>query len=242
MKSHLYNSKFGKVLWFVKRFGIKELFLKPIRETFSYVFLPFLPYKNRFHFKGNDLPYAYFPQHTTWTSERCLELAIADFYTGGVSHTKTLEVGNVMNHYCLNSHTVLDKYEKYPGVINQDVLDLTPERKYELIFSISSFEHIGFDDEADGTSSAQKILRAIAVCRRCLEPGGKLVLTLPIGYNPELDWLISQNSLGEKASYFFYRCEKYKWVGCWREEAMIHSYNSKYPYANAIMVAEFAST
>jgi len=39
MRSHLYNSRLGKVAWFVQRFGFSELFLKPCRVIFAPVLL-----------------------------------------------------------------------------------------------------------------------------------------------------------------------------------------------------------
>ena len=71
------------------------------------------------------------------------------FYFGNNKNTSwknIFEVGSVLSHYFPINHDVLDKYEKGHGVINQDVVDFKPHNKYDLIVSISTLEHVGFDD------------------------------------------------------------------------------------------------
>lgn len=58
-----------------------------------------------------------------------------------------LEVGNVLSHYFPIHHDIVDKYEVCPGVINQDIADFLPQEKYDLILSISTVEHVGWDEQ-----------------------------------------------------------------------------------------------
>ena len=55
MGSHLYNSRLGKVAWFVRRFGAAELFLKPLRCAFAPLIIPRL-LKPEFEFEDKSLP------------------------------------------------------------------------------------------------------------------------------------------------------------------------------------------
>ena len=46
-------------------------------------------------------------------------------------------------------HDVLDKYEKGNNVINDDVVSFSTEVKYDLIVSVSTLEHVGWDENLD---------------------------------------------------------------------------------------------
>ncbi|HUS34794.1 MAG TPA: hypothetical protein VM680_05540 [Verrucomicrobiae bacterium] len=239
MKKHLYNSKLSKVKWFVDRFGWKEVALKPLRNIFAPVIIPTLP-KRTFGYKGEDLPYVYHRYNMTWASERCVEVPIGRWWASRFDTRAVLEVGNVLSHYGPVQHQILDKFEKGAGVMNEDIVTFRPSNKYELIFSISTFEHIGFDDEAEG-SSATKILEAIEACRSLLALSGVLVITIPINYNPELDALIAENRLPSTDRAFLFRRGYTDWVETDQASALKARYKAPFPYANAIMVAEFAS-
>jgi len=236
-KTHLYNSKLGKVRWFIARFGAREVALKPLRVVFAPLIMSRLRPK-KFKFKGTELDLFYHRYNMTWASERCVEVPIARDYLRRVEAGNTLEVGNVLSHYGPVGHAVIDKFEKAPGVINEDITTFRPQKEYELIISISTFEHIGFDDEAEG-KSAEKILAAIAVCRSLLSDTGLLVITVPIGYNPELNQLIESGRLGARTETFLKKVNGQEWRECSKAEALQCRYKEPFPYANAIQVAEF---
>jgi len=94
----------------------------------------------------------------------------------------------------------LDKYEKGKGVINEDVVDFTPSRKYDLIISISTLEHVGWDETP---KEPEKAAKAIENLKRCLNPGGKIVFTVPVGQNPCLDNLIKARKISTDQFYYF---------------------------------------
>jgi hypothetical protein len=237
MKRHLYNSGFGKVKWFIDRFGTRELFLKPARVVFAPLIISLLPQKT-FHFEGQELPYFYHRYNMTWACERCVEVPIGRYYARQSPEANILEVGNVLSHYGPVTHDVLDKFERGPGVINEDIVTFAPTKKYDLVLSLSTFEHIGFDDEAS-EPSGQKILVAITACRNFLSAAGKLLITVPIGYNPDLDHLIRSGQLGCEREVYLKRVEKRQWKTVPKTEAILCRYKDPFPYANAILVAEF---
>ena len=237
VKKHLYNAKLSKVEWFVKRFGWKEVILKPLRTIFAPVIISTLR-AGEFKYRGQSLSYFYHRYNMTWASERCVEVPIGRWWVGQFAPDHVLEVGNVLSHYAPVKHHVLDKFEKAPGVINEDILTYKPAAKFALILSISTFEHIGFDDEAEG-SSAEKILAAIEACRSLLAPDGKLVITIPINYNPELDELIASNRVPSSSRTFLHRTGYTEWKETDQATALRARYTRPFPYANAIMVAEF---
>jgi hypothetical protein len=238
VSTHLYNSTIGKAFWFVKRFGLSELFLKPLRLTFAPWILPRLA-PAAFQFRGREFGCHYARYNMTWAGERMVEIPIARQFLADAGSGPILEVGNVLSHYGPVPHEILDKFEKGEGVINADIIDFHPSQKYRLILSISTFEHIGFDDESQHGSGA-KILAATQHCQSLLAPDGRLVLTVPVGYNPDLDRLIQSNTWQARQVTFLWRREGRHWVECDWDTAIAHPYKSHFPYANAIAIAEFA--
>ncbi|MBM3840682.1 MAG: hypothetical protein FJ398_22515 [Verrucomicrobia bacterium] len=239
MSQHLYNSKLSKFVWFANRFGVAEMLRKPMRLLLAPVIIPFLARK-KFSFQSSELEYFYHRYNMTWACERCLEVPVGRFYLEQFRKGRVLEVGNVLSHYGPVRHDVLDKFEKGEGVINQDIVDFKPDQPYDLMLSLSTFEHIGFDDEAS-TPSDQKIRAALAACRTILAAEGKLVITAPIGYNPFLDRLICEQTLGASREFYFVRTEFLAWQPAERTEACQRQYRRPFPYANALLVAEFAA-
>jgi len=237
MKKHLYNSRLGKVRWFVDRFGASELFLKPLRVVMGPVIIPLVP-RAGFVFQGQNLDLFYHKYNMTWVSERGLEVPIARSFVEKCPPESVLEVGNVLSHYGPVRHDILDKFERGPGVINEDIVSFRPKKSYGLIISISTFEHIGFDDDAEGTS-ASKIQEAVAACRSMLANDGKLLATIPVGYNPELDELLRANALPTIRETYLKRIERRDWQERPKAEALQCRYKSPFPYANAVGVLEF---
>jgi len=237
LKKHLYNTTFGKVPWFVRRFGAGEVVMKPLRLVFAPVVIPLLPRRN-FEFDGQRLEQFYHRYNMTWASERMVEVPIAKSYLDRFAVKPILEVGNVMSHYFPARHDIVDKFEQAPGIINQDILEYRPGKAYDLVFSVSTFEHIGFDDEAQ-ESSGKKILEAIAACRKLLAPDGLFLLTVPIGYNPDLDDLIRTGDLKAAREIYLRRPGRRRWEPTSKAEALKCRFKTPYPYANGLLIAEF---
>ena len=236
MSAHLYSGFTGKVRWFAKRFGWSEIFLLPLRKLASPIVRPFLC-PREFEYRGEKLQCVYENYNVTWSNERCTEIPIARWHLTQTDGP-VLEVGNVLGHYGPHSHTVIDKYETAPNVINADITDWQTDQRFALIISISTFEHIGFDDEAEGNSS-EKIQAAIAACRALLAPDGRLVITVPLGYNPALDELIANETLGANEARFLLRHGRHDWREVLRDKAIGTKYGEPFPYANGLWIAEF---
>ena len=143
-----------------------------------------------FQYRGNPLVQEFHAHNATWSNERALELAIAKFELSSAGNASTLEIGSVLTHYGIGTlfpRTIVDKYEPSNGVINQDIFDLVPDSKFDLAFSLSTFEHIGID-EHDAEYEPERALAAVDhVLSNVLTKGGRLILTVPVGYNSALD-------------------------------------------------------
>jgi SAM-dependent methyltransferase len=234
---HIYSGYVGKAICFGKRFGLKELFLSTLRLIFADRIIAKLP-RRSFQWDGVTIDYFYHRYNTTWANERAVEVPIAKRYLEGIEPANLLEVGNVMAHYGVLGHAIVDKYEPAAGIINEDIIDYAPGRKFELILSVSTFEHIGFDDDTSDRSG-EKILKAIGRCRTLLGPKGRLVITVPLGYNPDLDLLVKSKKLGCARDRYLYRTGFTEWKECDQATALDHPYMSAFPYANSLLFAEF---
>jgi hypothetical protein len=146
-----------------------------------------------FTFNGSRYRYFYHRYNSTCETERSVEIPIALSFLRGLLPTTTLEIGNVLNHYTPSQHTVVDKYEVGNGVINVDVCDFEPIYKYAAIVSISTIEHVGWDEEPFDSGKA---LYAINRLRRMLRPNGSMLVSFPTGHHIGLDRAIRDGSLG----------------------------------------------
>jgi SAM-dependent methyltransferase len=148
---------------------------------------------------------------------------------------RILEVGNCLAHFHAHDHDVLDKYERAPGVRNEDVVDFRPEAPYDLVLSVSTLEHVGWDEEP---REPGKVRRAIEHLRGFLAPGGTLWFTVPLGYNPEVDRLVRERDLPLTDLRFLRRTSgaTNRWREVGYEAARDAEYGRPYRAANAVAV------
>jgi SAM-dependent methyltransferase len=137
-----------------------------------------------FELDGQRYRYLYSRHKFTWLTERAVEVPVAQALVDEHAPDRVLEIGNVLSHYRLQQHVVVDKYEQAPGVLNRDVLDLGGLGQFDLIVAVSTLEHVGWDESPREPEKAQ---RAVDVLRSLLAPGGLLAITVPVGYNPAFD-------------------------------------------------------
>ena len=137
---------------------------------------------------------------TPWRGERECELPLAKIFLDSATPDKIMEVGNVLNHYYNVNHLVVDKFEQGNNVINEDIVGFRIPRKFNLIISISTIEHIGKDEDS---KNPLKFLKAIEVCKNLLEDNGQFIFTFSWNYNAHLEERVRLNKLaGFTYSYF----------------------------------------
>jgi hypothetical protein len=235
-QKHIYNSAANMWISFIRRVGIWEFIMMLGRHFGANSIIPKLKPK-KFTFDGQTLDYFYAKYNITWVTERVLEVPIGFHLLHKAGPAQTLEVGNVLSHYSRPEHTILDKFERGEKIINQDIVEFKPGRTFDLILSISTFEHIGYED--DGDPDAEKIRAAIIACQKLLSPTGKLVITVPFGYNPYLDRYLAEDRIKPNRVWFYEKINNLDWKETAKESALTRKYAKPYSYANAIMVAEF---
>jgi SAM-dependent methyltransferase len=134
-------------------------------------------------------------------SERTIEIPIALRFAERFLGSRVLEVGNVLGYYARwpEHWEIIDRYEVMAGVRNEDIVTVEPIPKFAAVISVSTLEHVGWDEPDPDPS---RFLRAVGNCCRFLRPGGSALITLPLRYNPAVDaWVKSGASEGFELGY-----------------------------------------
>jgi len=218
---------------------------KLLKNYWTTVFIPsYLRYnyyrlfdKSRtFIFEGQNLNYFNHRYNTTWNNERVIEIPIICNMMKKNLDDDFLEIGNVLPHYFHIDHDVVDKYEKADGVINEDVVDFQTSKYYKLIVSISTLEHVGWDEKP---RDPEKIFEAFDNLKKHLAPGGKFVVTIPLGHNSALDNYLETGRIEFTESYYLKRISRSnKWIqiksGFYNVKC-----NSSYPGAQVLFIGVY---
>ncbi len=145
-----------------------------------------------------------------------------------------LEVGNVLSWYQPVHHDVLDKYEEANGVIKQAIVDYDPGHQYDVIVAISTLEHVGWDETPRDVGKAP---RALEHLKELLAPGGKLLVRVPVGYNPGIDAAMSDGTLQFTSRCLMKRFGRTHWREApWDEVQGAKFHGSRYRGASAVMI------
>ncbi|MBI5676141.1 MAG: hypothetical protein HZC48_10015 [Nitrospirae bacterium] len=172
--------------------ALVHLTIRVIVNCILYPYYSIFKSSKTFIFQKQTHHYFYHWYNTSWANERAVEVPIIMEIINKNSNKKILEVGNVLSHYFYFNHDILDKYEKSKDVINQDIINFQPSEEYELIVSISTLEHVGFDEKP---KDPEKIIYAVENLKKILAPHGKIIITLPLGYNYEMDRLLRDGKI-----------------------------------------------
>ena len=179
--------------------------------------------------------YHYFDTVKTWHGERAVEIPIVMEMVRKYQGKNILEIGNVLSHHVRFEHDILDKYEIAKGIINEDVVDFRPNKRYDLIVSISTLEHVGWDEKPRDN---MKIPRAIENMKALITSrGGMIIITLPLGYNSALDKLLKDGIIRFSKQYHLVRISKgNEWKESSWEDVQVAKYNTPLPFANGLII------
>lgn len=140
-----------------------------------------------FVFQGHQYPYF------SSGSDRTMEVPIAmeAVRRHSAKGNKILEVGRVLPRYYKFKETVVDKFE---GPIKEDILAWKPPHDFNLIISISTVEHIWWDELKQYKKFGGTIPRTPGAATKAihrmytfLARGGEMLCTWPMAHNPPLD-------------------------------------------------------
>jgi hypothetical protein len=186
-----------------------------------------------FQVENKRYSYLFHPHTATWRNERCVEIPLAAEVLNAWRGKRILEVGNVLQHFMPIGHDVLDKYEHGEGVINEDVVEFTPAAPYDLILSISTLEHVGWDEIE---LEPEKVRAALTRLIESLAPGGRLWLTVPRGYHRYLDRYVDEGTLPFTHLVFLRRTSRRDWHQVRHEDVKSVPYGVGFEGAVAVMI------
>ena len=216
---------------------IKDAFFDNLGYCFSKLF-----FKNTFIFRGKALRYLVRRHNHTWKCERAIEVPVALAFCEEYKNKNVLEIGNVLTHYFVpkgfENYVIVDKFEQAKGIINKDIIDFKSKIKFDFIFSVSTFEHIGFDEQ-EGTKtkySPKKIGLAINKVKKMLGKDGIALITLPIDYNPWLDCMLLNENIKFDELWCYKHVSRYGWGKVELSEALLSKYNYPFCFGNALVV------
>jgi SAM-dependent methyltransferase len=191
-----------------------------------------------FQFQGKSHHYLFHRYCTTWKNERCAIIPIAwdIVQTYQTQRKNILEVGNVISHIYPVVHDVLDKYELADGVINEDIVDFRPSKRYDLIFSIVTMQHVGYNEFPRDPA---KILKAMKNLKNILSPGGKIVILHGLGENKEMDDLLKDNTMEFNQRYYLMKTSTFKWREVKWEDVKDLTYDYSIPTARGVVIVVF---
>lgn len=189
-----------------------------------------------FRFQGRE--YAYLEHWYNWASgnERSVEVPIAQGLVDAWPRARVLEVGNVLGHYANRWWECVDRYEVAPGVINEDILTFRSKAPYDLIVSVGTVEHVRFDEPVRERGAT---VRVITRLQGMLAAGGLLWVSVPLGYNLDVEEALASSDLLATGVSFMVRISRWnEWRQCERRVAMRSYYDHPFPGGNAIAVIE----
>lgn len=205
-----------------------------INKLLKYAYYKIVKKRDTFTFNGGNINYFYHWYNYTFDNERVVEIPIILSELTNNKNLKILEVGNVLNHYVKLKHNVIDKYEKYPNVINEDIADHATQNKYDLIVSISTLEHVGWDETPKDPA---KILKAIEKVKMLLKDTGKAIITIPLGYNKYFDHLLfNENKIFDSEYYLKRISSDNRWEQVNKRDVISAKYNSPFVAANGLLI------
>lgn len=186
-----------------------------------------------FSFNGKNYHYFHSIISKTWDSERAVEVPIAMDFIKKYEGKRILEVGNVLSNYYHFKHDIVDKYEVGEGIINEDIVNFHSPERYDLIISVSTLEHVGWDENPRDST---KILHAIQNLKQLAKPSGTIVVTLPLGYNSNMDTMLRDRTLQFTEQYYLLRTTKSSWKQASWEDVQGIKYGDPFPAANALVI------
>jgi hypothetical protein len=186
---------------------------------------------------GESYAYHVAKGNRTWDNERAVEIPLVWAALQCRGHSEgVLEVGNVLGHYFEIAHPVLDRYEQHRCVTwNEDVVAFQPPFAPELILSISTLEHAG---HSESPRDPRKFKEAVEAVSGWLAPGGRLLFTVPLGYNPAVREYLDAPPADTAVSCMKRTTLDNLWVQADYAEVRDVPYNRPFPCANAIAIVE----
>jgi hypothetical protein len=214
---------------------LSEVCFDRIPNYISFCYYNWFKSSETFYFDGDVYNYLFHPYCNTWKNERCAVIPIVwnkvlEYQERGKN---ILEIGNMTSYFYNVEHDILDKYEVTNGVINEDVVDFHPSKKYDFIFSIMALQYVGwFESPRDH----MKTLRAVENLKSILAPGGIIMIIHGLGENKAMDELLKSGRFKFTKEFYLRKLGGYKWTESDWENVKDLNYDNSAPTANGVFI------
>lgn len=151
-------------------------------------------------FSINSVDLKYYDGKSNYNSirenERIVEIPIGKYFYDKYKNDNFVELGAVLNYYYDSNHIVYDKYDPHKNCTRLDFTDNKIDFKNMSVLSISTLEHVGFNDygKQNGRYSIDNWCKGYFIIKNIIENSKNYLITFPIGYNIVLDGLIENSS------------------------------------------------
>lgn len=227
--------------WLILKVSRNNFVTRGMIDISAFLFYKIFRSNKSFTFNKKKYKYFYHLYNRTVASERVVEIPIAKRILDKYRDKDILEVGSVMNHYFSTKHTVLDKHEKGKRVVNKDVINFNLKKKFDLILSVSTMEHVGYSKRYWEPTKPKKFSLGIRNLKKHLKKGGLMVVTFPLYYNKYISDLIIKKKDPFQKIYFLKRVShlnEWKQVS-FKEAIKGNSYEGHFANANILCVCEY---
>jgi hypothetical protein len=236
------DSIFSQAKWAYSRKGLKY-----VLRTGTKMALEFPPnlfwfwYYRRFKtaetftFQEKKYHYLFHRYNTTWKNERSVSIPIIwdivkEYQREGKS---ILELGNMLSYVFPVNHDILDKYETAKNIINEDIADYNPVKKYDLIVSVLCLPCVGWDETP---RDPRKIIRTLTNMNNLLSSDGKIVVALGLGYNSDMDSLLKEGKIKFDTQSCMKKTSGYRWREASWNEVKDSKYDHSVPTSTGLLV------
>lgn len=229
------------VYWTIIRLSRGSKFFRLLIDLSAFLFFKTFRSNKSFILNNKKYKYFYHLYNRTVASERVLEIPIAKEVLKDFKDKDILEIGNVMSHYIRTNYPIIDKHEKGRNVINKDVISFYLMKKFDLIISISTMEHVGYSKRYWEPNKPDKFSKGIVNLKKHLKKGGLLVVTFPLFYNEYITKLILNKKDPFEKRYFMKRTSYLnEWKQISFEDAVKgNSYEGHFANANILFIGEY---
>ena len=119
-------------------------------------------------------------------------------------------------------------------LLEDEPVEFSPDEPYDATISISTLEHVGWDEVP---RQPERVIGGFDAVARSTRRGGSSLITTPLGCNPVMDEAIGSGRIQMPIQSGLVRIDRENhWVEVSVAEALTRQYGAPFPNGNAVYV------